>query len=165
VDAVLERAQTMAPPQPVIYWGRSLGVSMAAYAASRCSADLSGPPCRPAGLILESGFPDARSLFRAPSPMALLALFSTYRFPAARFLEGVKAPVLVLHGDADSVIPYEQGRALYERIEGSKQFFTISGGDHNDAAPPDETAYWRTILDFVGSLKPASRGADPIKDP
>ena len=152
VDAIVGHVWTqLKPAGPVIYWGRSLGVSMAAYAATRSRADLSGPPRhQPAGLILESGFPDARSLFRAPSPMALLALFSTYRFPAAEFLRHVKVPALVMHGDADTVIPYEQGRALYERIEGPKQFFTIGGGDHNDATPPDESAYWNAIREFVG---------------
>jgi fermentation-respiration switch protein FrsA (DUF1100 family) len=104
-------------------------------------------------LILESGFPDARSLFRAPSPMALLALFSSYRFPAAEFLRTTKVPALVMHGDADSVIPYERGRELYERIEGPKIFFTIKGGDHNDEAPPDESAYWNAIREFVGRLE------------
>ena len=154
VDAIVDHVwTTMKPSGAVMYWGRSLGVSMAAYAATRRTADLRradllGPP-GPSGLILESGFPDARSLFRAPSPMAFLALFSTYRFPAARFLDGSHVPVLVMHGDADTVIPYEQGRALYERIGGPKQFFTISGADHNDAAAPDERAYWSAIRDFV----------------
>jgi fermentation-respiration switch protein FrsA (DUF1100 family) len=163
VDAIVGHVWTqLKPVGPVIYWGRSLGVSMAAYAATRSRADLSGPPRRtdlsgpprhqPAGLILESGFPNARSLFRAPSPMALLALFSSYRFPAAEFLRAVKVPALVMHGDADNVIPYQQGRALYERIEGPKAFFTIKGGDHNDATPPDEPAYWNAILEFVGRL-------------
>jgi fermentation-respiration switch protein FrsA (DUF1100 family) len=43
-----------------------------------------------------------------------------------------------MHGDADTVIPYEQGRALYEGIRGPKQFFTMRGADHNDATPPEE---------------------------
>ena len=141
VDAIVDHVWAKASPPPtVIYWGRSLGVSMAAYAATRRP---------PAGLILESGFPDARSLFRAPSPMAFLALFSTYRFPAAEFLRSVKVPALVVHGDADSIVPYDRGRALYERIEGPKQFFTVQGGDHNDAAPPDEALYWQTIGMFI----------------
>jgi uncharacterized protein len=141
VDAVVDHVWTrMKPSAPVIYWGRSLGVSMAAYAATKHA---------PAGLILEAGFPDARSLFRAPSPMAFLALFSTYRFPAAEYLRGSKVPALVMHGDADTVIPYEQGRALYERIGGPKQFFSVRGGDHNDATPPNEASYWQAIGAFV----------------
>ena len=144
VDAIVEHVWThMNPPVRVIYWGRSLGVSMAAYAATRRP---------PAGLILESGFPDARSLFSLPSPMALLALFSTYRFPATEHLRTVKAPVLVIHGDADSIIPYELGRALYDRIDGPKQFFTVNGGDHNDAAPRNEASYWQTVRAFVDHL-------------
>ena len=144
VDAVVDHVWTKAKPAvPVIYWGRSLGVSMAAYAATRHP---------PAGLILESGFPDARSLFRAPSPMAFLALFSTYRFPAADFLRSVKVPALVIHGDADSIVPYDQGRALYSRIEGPKEFFTIKDGDHNDTTPRDENGYWTVIRDFVMRL-------------
>jgi uncharacterized protein len=141
VDAVLDHVWTrMKPSGRVIYWGRSLGVSMAAYAATKHE---------PGALILESGFPSAGSLFRAPSPMAFLALFSTYRFPAAGYLRGVKVPALVMHGDADTVVPYEQGRALYEGIDGPKEFFTITGGDHNDATPPDEALYWRAIRDFI----------------
>ncbi len=144
VDAVVDHVWTrMKPSASVIYWGRSLGVSMAAYAATKRA---------PAGLILEAGFPEARSLFRAPSPMAFLALFSTYRFPAAEFLRAVKVPIFVMHGDADSVIPYGQGRALYERIDGPKAFFTIEGGDHNDETPQDERGYWESVHGFVDKL-------------
>ena len=144
VDAVVEYVWTsLKPSTAVVYWGRSLGVSMAAAAATKYA---------PARLILESGFPDARSLFRAPSPMALLALFSTYRFPAARFLGGSEVPVLVMHGDADTVIPYEQGRALYEGIRGPKQFFTMRGADHNDATPPEEVLYWQAIRAFIDAV-------------
>jgi fermentation-respiration switch protein FrsA (DUF1100 family) len=144
VDAIVAHVlTTVRPTGPVVYWGRSLGVSMAAYAATRH---------RPAGLVLESGFPDARSLFRAPSPMALLALFSTYRFPAAAFLHGSQAPKLVLHGDADSIIPYALGRELYERLDGPKEFFTIKGGDHNDDMPTDPHAYWQAIGQFIERL-------------
>jgi fermentation-respiration switch protein FrsA (DUF1100 family) len=84
--------------------------------------------------------------------MAFLALFSTYRFPAAAFMREVKVPTLVMHGDADSVIPYHQGRALYEAIPEPKEFFTIKGADHNDATPPDERAYWQAITHFVDRL-------------
>jgi uncharacterized protein len=144
VEAALEWKWESDDRAPVIYWGRSLGATMAAYAASKRAPD---------GLILESGFADARSLFRDSPPMALLSLFSSYRFPTARWLEAVRCPVLVLHGDRDGVIPFAAGRALFDGIGAQKQFVVIKGGDHNDVAPPDASAYWAAIDAFVASLR------------
>jgi fermentation-respiration switch protein FrsA (DUF1100 family) len=127
-----------------IYWGRSLGATMAAYAATRRP---------PQGLVLESGFPDARSLVRSSPPLAFLSLFSTYRFPTANFLQRVIAPVLVMHGDHDTVVPYQLGQRLFDGISGSKQFFTVRGADHNDFEPPDPRAYWNALADFVEGSK------------
>lgn len=144
VDAALGWAWERAGEAPLVYWGRSLGTTMAAYAASKRA---------PAGLILESGFVDARSLLRASPPMALLSLFASYRFPTARWLDEVRVPVLVMHGDRDRVIPFANGQALFERIAAPKQFVAIRGADHNDAAPPDPKAYWDAIDAFVASLR------------
>jgi fermentation-respiration switch protein FrsA (DUF1100 family) len=129
----------------VVYWGRSLGTAVAAYAAT---------VRRPDGVILEAGFPDARSLIRSSPPMALLWLFSTYRFPTADLMRQAQAPVLVLHGDHDRIVPFELGRTLFERVGEPKQFAAVRGGDHNDVAPPDPQSYWRTISEFVERLSP-----------
>ena len=64
----------------------------------------------------------------------------------------VHVPALVMHGDADSVIPYQQGRRSYEAIPGPKEFFTIKGADHNDVTPPDERGYWQAVTQFVDRL-------------
>jgi uncharacterized protein len=141
VDAVVQRFWNAGPQNtPLVYWGRSLGVAMAAHAATVHAPDR---------LILESGFADARSLVRASPPLAFLALFSTYRFPSAQILQKVTAPVLVLHGDRDQVIPIANGRRLFDSIAGPKQFVTIHGGDHNDLAPSDPVVYWRAIERFI----------------
>ena len=143
VDAVVDRFWTSSKPgPPVIYWGRSLGAAMAAYAATIRAPD---------GLILESGFPDVRSLV-GRSLLGFLVPFSTYRFPCAEFLQQARTPVLVMHGDDDHVIPMAQGRELFERIAGPKEFFTIRDGDHNDLTPPDPLAYWQAVDRFVASL-------------
>jgi len=141
VDAVIEYAWRDRDRRvPIVYWGRSLGTAMAAHAASV------KPPDR---VILEAGFPDARTLVRSSPLLALLTRFSSYRFPTADLMRGVHAPVLVMHGDRDGVIPFAVGRALFERLEGSKQFVTIAGGDHNDTAPPDANAYWSAVDRFI----------------
>jgi len=59
----------------------------------------------------------------------------------------------MMHGDRDSVIPFGQGQALFEKIHEPKRFFTIAGGDHNDAEPRDAVTYWRAIDDFIASLR------------
>lgn len=144
VDAAVARAwPDAADGTPLVYWGRSLGCVMAAYAAT---------VRKPDGVIAEAGFPDARSVTRGSLPLAILSLFSSYRFPAADFLNTAGAPVLQLHGDRDSVIPFALGRELFERIQGQKEFVVIPGGDHNDAVAPDAGAYWAAIDRFVGTL-------------
>ena len=158
VKAIVERLAPADPPgphdrrnlsTPTVYWGRSLGTAMAAYAATIRPPD---------GVILESGFPDVRSLLRSSPVLAFFSLFSSYRFPSAEFLQHVHVPVLVLHGDADTVIPFAQGRKLFDRIEEPKQFITIRAGDHNDVTPRDADAYWRSIDRFVAGLsKPTDR--------
>lgn len=143
-DAVLEHVwRDHDPRTPTVYWGRSLGTAVAAYAAGVRAPD---------GLILEAGFPDARTLVRSSPLLALLALFSTYRFPTIEFLRDVRAPVLVMHGDDDHVISFGLGRELFERIAGPKQFVTVHGGDHNDVTPPDASAYWREVDAFISRL-------------
>lgn len=144
VEAVVERFLALPRRQlPVVYWGRSLGTVMAAYATTVAAPD---------GVILESGFPDARSVARSSPLLSVLSVFSSYRFPAAEFMRrSAPPPTLVMHGDSDSIVPFELGRSLFERIKEPKTFLTIRGGDHNDAAPADP-AYWTEVNRFIDGL-------------
>jgi fermentation-respiration switch protein FrsA (DUF1100 family) len=145
VDAALEWAAGLVTPgRPVVYWGRSLGTTMAAYAAAKR---------RPDGLVLEAGFASARALLQASLPLALLSLFSSYRFPTAKYAERAGCPVLVMHGDADRVIPFSNGHALHDALPEPKRFQVIRGGDHNDVAPSSPRDYWTAVHAFVASLR------------
>lgn len=145
VDAVVDWAAPLRRPDvPVVFWGRSLGTTMAAYAATRT---------RPDGLILESGFPDARAVIRESPLLFALSVFSTYRFPTASYAGRAGCPVLVMHGDADRVIPFANGRALYDALPQPKRFETIRGADHNDLGPPDGPRYWSALHEFVSTLR------------
>lgn len=145
VDATLRvvHARLRNPELPLIYWGRSIGTAMAAYAASRSAPD---------GVVLEAGFPSARAIFEDSPIMFALAFFATYRFPTAELMASVKAPTLVLHGDEDSVIPYRLGQRLYDSLSGPKRLVTIPGGDHNDPLPSDAALYWGAVKEFVTSI-------------
>lgn len=145
VDAVVELAtgRLRRAGVPLIYWGRSLGTTMAAYAASKRGPD---------GVVLESGFPSMRAVIRSNPILLLLSWFATYEFPTARWMSQTRVPALLLHGDRDSVIPYTLGRELYDAIVTEKQFVTVKGSDHNDPSPRDAEAYWRAIDEFISSI-------------
>jgi len=139
VDGALGRE-----PLPLVYWGRSLGASMAAYAASVRAPD---------GVVLEAGFPTGRSVLETNPLLLAMSWVASYRFPTAGWMRQVKAPALVIHGDRDSVIPYRLGQRLHDALPGPKRFVTIPGGDHNDLEPADAALYWTAVRGFVASLK------------
>ena len=139
-----------------VYWGRSLGATMAAYAATVRAPD---------GVILESGFPAVWSVVRGSPLLMLLYPFSSYRFSTAAFMTRAKSPALLLHGDRDSVIPFALGRALFDRINEPKRFVAISGGDHNDEVPADARTYWAAIDELPGPRRRPARNLAPSRKP
>jgi len=143
VDAAVRQAWTEERALPLVYWGRSLGGSMAAYAATVRAPD---------GVIVESSFSNARAAVRDSPALAALSFLASYRFPAGEFLNRANVPVLVMHGTSDSVIPFARGRELFDELRTPRQFFAIQGGDHNDAVPPDAAAYWAAVDRFIQQL-------------
>ena len=146
VEAALEWASGLRRAGvPLVFWGRSLGTTMAAYAATKA---------RPDGLILESGFPDMHAVIRDSPVLRALSVFASYRLPTAEYAARAGVPVLVMHGDADTVIAFRNGRDLFDALPQPKRFEIIRGGDHNDLAPPDPPRYWAAIDEFVSGLRP-----------
>jgi hypothetical protein len=144
VEAVVKKAWVENSERlPLVYWGRSLGGSMAAYGATVRP---------PHGIILESGFPNARAVVRDSFALRVLSLFSSYRFAAADFANRAGRPVLVMHGNGDTVISFALGRELFDALTVPKQFFVIEGGDHNDEAPRDAKAYWSAVDRFTSEI-------------
>lgn len=132
------------PGVPVIYWGRSIGSPVAAHAAGRLPPD---------ALVLESPMPDVRSLLRTNPVLWLLSFLSSYRFPTARLVKHYKGPVLIIHGEADSIVPHEAGRQVFDAAETSrKTFVTIAGADHNDLHLVNPRQYWDAIETFMSGV-------------
>jgi pimeloyl-ACP methyl ester carboxylesterase len=107
----------------------------------------------PDGLILESTFVDKAAVIRRQPLLRALNMFATYRFPTVEMLEHFSRPVLVIHGDRDTVIPYPLGEELYRHLGGSKHFAHVSGADHNDLFDISREEYWKPVFSFVSSLR------------
>ena len=131
------------PGRPLVYWGRSLGGAIAA-AATRVQ--------KPDGLILESTFPDKASVIRRQPILRALNLLSAWRFSTRDWLRGFDRPVLVMHGDHDSIIPYRLGEELFAQLDSPKTFVTLRGADHNDPFDASNREYWDAVLTHIGGL-------------
>lgn len=54
------------------------------------------------------------------------------------FVDGKDPPTLVIHGDADELVPISSGQAVYKALKAAgavAEFVTISGGDHGFTNP------------------------------
>jgi fermentation-respiration switch protein FrsA (DUF1100 family) len=55
----------------------------------------------------------------------------------------------VLHGDRDDVVPYEQGKQVFEAAPEPKKFFTIPGAAHNDTYIVGGKRYFQQLKKFI----------------
>ncbi|MFA4944807.1 MAG: alpha/beta hydrolase [Lentisphaeria bacterium] len=124
------------PPRRIIIFGTSLGGAVAAHLAQGKG---------PAGLVLESSFLSLPDVAAHHYPWLPVRLLLRYRFPTGEFLAKVACPVLVLHGPADEIVPYANGRRLYERAHGPKQFLPLRGG-HNDGRLEEDPDLRQNLL-------------------
>ncbi len=108
-------------PSDIVIHGFSLGSGVAARLASE----------RPArALVLEAPFTGIDDVAGAQyGPLARLAIRD--RFASRAVIGAVRMPILIAHGDADTVIPYAQGQRLYALAPEPKNFAAMLGSDHS----------------------------------
>ncbi|MBE2214445.1 MAG: alpha/beta hydrolase [Opitutaceae bacterium] len=128
-------------PAQIVVLGRSLGSTVATHLAAQ-GDDF-------AGVILVTPLSTGRDFGRAHmGPVSALAGRS---FDSLGRAPKITEPVLVMHGDADEVIPYENGQKLYAALPGPKRHVTIAGGHHNDLEFVDPQTYWTAFSAFVAA--------------
>ena len=117
--------------------------------------------------IIESTFADLRDLARRQVTMRTtlpvsglgpyfineagkLASFDPAEIAPERAIESVRAPVLHLHGEADELIPIDQGERIARRSKGPDyRFVRIARGSHYNLRSGDPALYDREIDGFV----------------
>ena len=131
------------PRQRRYIFGHSLGSAIGVHLASEVD-DASG-------LIVEGSFPSIAavvSTFRwGWLPLSSLI---TQRFDAESRIAKVKAPLLVVHGSDDRLIPSSLGRALYDKAQAPKRFVLVEGGSHHSTHSIGERQYGAALHDLFG---------------
>jgi fermentation-respiration switch protein FrsA (DUF1100 family) len=59
-------------------------------------------------------------------------------------------PILVIHGDADTRIPVEQGRRVHRAAPAGSDFWLVPGVDHVDAFTTYPVEYVRRVEAYFG---------------
>jgi len=125
-------------PGRIVAWGESLGSGVAiALAAEQ-------PVSR---LILDAPFTSAVDVAAAAYFLLPVRLLMKDQFRSDERIKQVKAPVLILHGEADTIIPIRYGERLLAMIPGKKQLVRFPGGEHVDL---DRHGAMDVALKFLG---------------
>jgi uncharacterized protein len=111
------------PAQRIALWGESLGSGVAVAIASEL----------PVGhVVLESPFTSAADVGAARYWFVPVRLLMKDQFRSDLRIGKVTAPVLIVHGDRDTIVPFALGQRLYGMINAPKRFVRVAGGGHND---------------------------------
>jgi fermentation-respiration switch protein FrsA (DUF1100 family) len=113
-----------AGPESVVLYGESLGTGVAAR--------LAGEGYRPRFLALDAPYASILAVGRESYPWLPVSLLLTDKFDTLSRIGKVAAPLLVIHGTADAVIPFAQGKSVFDAARGEKRLFTIEKGGHVD---------------------------------
>lgn len=121
--AYREARRLAGPEQPLWISGRSLGTVPAIRLACEVEAK---------GLLLDSPMASARAMSRAvlgfPVPSFLLAS----RLDNEARIQDIRCPLLIVHGQRDRIVPFDQGQRVFAAAPQAKSFVAIEGEGHND---------------------------------
>lgn len=135
------------PDVPLFIKGRSLGSAPAIYLSLIA-------PDKFNGMIIESGYADAPSLFRRLGINIPADVKDDNSLPIgnAEKMRDIHLPLLVIHGELDNLIPLWHGEKLHSNspIE-DKRLVVIPGAGHNNLMAIDFTLYFSVIAGFVNN--------------
>lgn len=75
------------------------------------------------------------------------------RVSPTHYIRGDLPPILTIHGDADSIVPYDHATRLHEALDDAgapNQLLTIPGGGHGGFTPDQNQMIYNTIRRFLG---------------
>jgi fermentation-respiration switch protein FrsA (DUF1100 family) len=122
-EAAYAFAAARYPVKELVLWGESLGSGIAVPLAAN----------KPVGrVILEAPFTSAAAVAGARYWYLPVRLLMKDQFRSDEHIGKVTAPVLILHGARDRVVPFAMGERLFEATKAPKHIVRFLDGDHED---------------------------------
>ena len=120
----------------LILYGESLGTGVATQLA------VQHPAC---ALILQSPFTSLTHLAHYHYPWLLFNPWDKY--DSLSRIKNIKTPILILHGTADSIVPYEEGVTLFNAALQPKEIHRFEGYGHNNLW--DAQGFYSFVSQFI----------------
>jgi len=132
--------QAGVPPDRLLYFGESLGAAVVTELAAEHP---------PAGMVLRSPFVDLASVGQLHYPFLPVRALLRDRYPLAERLATVQAPVTVIYGTEDSIVPPGQSQAVAEAAPVLHEVVRVDGADHNDMALLNGAALTDAVVELA----------------
>ena len=113
------------PPNRVVLYGESLGSGVAVQLAAQHDV---------AALILEAPFTSVAEVAQCHFPYVPAARLVIDRFDSLSLIGRIRAPILVLHGERDRVVPMRYGRTLFNAAPEPKEGWFVPEAGHENLA-------------------------------
>ena len=129
----------------ILLWGESLGTGLAVRLAVEQPV---------AAVLLEAPYTSIADMARRRYPFLPVNWLLLDRFELSPVIGDVRAPVLVMHGARDRIIPLSMGRAVYVAAPEPKQLWIAPEAGHVDLI---EAGAVEAAADFVARMRGVSR--------
>ena len=127
-------------PSRIAYFGESLGAAVAVELAVRRP---------PAALVLRSPFTSLADVGVLHYPWLPVRRLLLDRYPSIDRIGSVRAPVLVIAGDRDDIVPATLSKQLYDAATEPKRYAVIPGVGHNDQGLLDGREMIGDVVKFL----------------
>jgi hypothetical protein len=137
-------------PRDIVVYGESLGSGVAVQLAA----------ARPVGaLILDAPYTSLPDLGKSIYPFLPVETFMVDRFDSKRHIAKVEAPILILHGENDAVIPVEHGRALFHAAPEPKELAVVEAAGHSNIY---QYGAFAALQRFIETHHSAAAAREPV---
>ncbi len=124
-------------PGRIVLYGESLGTGVAVRLATEE---------RVGGIILDSPFTSTADVAKTLFWYVPVTLLMRDQFRSIDLVGGLRAPLLVLHGERDGVVPIAQSKLLFEAAPEPKTYVALPDVDHVGALEHGGLAAVETFL-------------------
>ena len=141
------------PEKAFVFYGESLGTGVATQMATEYDAS---------GLILESPYTSVPDVGADRYPMVPVHMLLRDKYDSLSKIKDVHMPLLLLHGEADDVVPAKFGKQLFAAANEPKQAEYFPDAGHNNVY---SLKAQQIVLNFIAKLPtdPLLESKAPVK--